>query len=253
MRSARLCFLLIASMAGFLGAQSGAKRAIRIGDMYRLQQRRRPADSRPTASGLRTSSAARIRPRTNEHRCLDGELGRHAGHSVTSSPNAETRRAGVRTASISLSCRHAMAARGRNSGCSTAGRRSEARHRAQGRHREYAWSPDSKRIALMMSDVARTMPTRRTRSRSPSSSTDTTSRDDDSGYLDSTHTHLYVFDIARQEGDADHPGHVTRRAIPHGRRTASGSRSKARGPGSRPRQDEQLRRLRRRGPRRRGA
>jgi dipeptidyl aminopeptidase/acylaminoacyl peptidase len=71
--------------------------------------------------------------------------------------------------------------------------------------RDYEWAPDSKRIALVMNEVKADADTANKRPK-PFVLDRYHFKSDAGGYLDSTHTHLYLFDVATKRVDALTPG-----------------------------------------------
>ncbi|HEY4137076.1 MAG TPA: S9 family peptidase, partial [Casimicrobiaceae bacterium] len=71
--------------------------------------------------------------------------------------------------------------------------------------RDYEWSPDGKRIALAMNDVAPNIDTTNKRPK-PIVLDRYHFKSDAAGYLDSTHTHLYVYDLDTKKAAPITPG-----------------------------------------------
>jgi dipeptidyl aminopeptidase/acylaminoacyl peptidase len=75
---------------------------------------------------------------------------------------------------------------------------------------EFAWSPDSRRLALIASDPdpdsAGVSPDTTQRTHRPIVIDRFQFKEDETGYLDSTRSHLYVFDIARKKAELLTPG-----------------------------------------------
>jgi Tol biopolymer transport system component len=206
MRSARLGFVLIASMAGFLGAQSGAKRAIRIGDIYRLKNVSDPQLS-PEGKWVAyvVSSTDSVKDKTDSDVWMTAWDGSQTIQ-VTSSPDGES------SPRWSPDGRYLAFLSSRQGGKGSQlwlldrqGGEAKRVTELKTGIREYEWSPDSKRIALMMSDVAPDADTTNKKPK-PIVLDRYHFKSDAGGYLDSTHTHLYVFELASRQATLLTPG-----------------------------------------------
>ena len=206
MNSVRIAsaLLLAASVAGI--AQS-AKRPVRVGDMYRIKNVGNPEispDGKWVAYTVTSTDSAK--DKTNSDVWMTSWDGAQTIQ-VTSSPDGESSprwspdgrylsflssRQGGKGAQLWLMDRQGGEAK----------RVTELKTGIE----DYEWAPDGKRIALAMNDV-------------PADSGDTTKKrpkpivldryhfkSDAEGYLDSTHTHLYVFDLATKKAELVTPG-----------------------------------------------
>jgi dipeptidyl aminopeptidase/acylaminoacyl peptidase len=189
-----------------LVAQTAPKRAVRVGDMYRLRNVGAPEispDGQWVAYTLTTLDSAKDKANT------DVWMASWDGTQViqlTSSPDAETSpRWSPDGKYLSfLSSRQG----GKGSQLWLLDRRGGEAQRVtelKDGIDDYAWAPDSKRIALIM--------------RASLDTTDSASskpkpiiidryhfKDDDNGYLDSTRAHLYVFEVADKKATLITPG-----------------------------------------------
>jgi len=197
MRCIRIAFVAIVAIAAALGAQSSAvKRPLRVGDMYRLKNVSDPQlspDEKWVAYVVATTDSAR--DKTDSDIWMTTWDGTQTVQ-VTSSPDGESSprwspdgrylaflspRQGGKGSQLWLLDRRG----------GEATRVTELKTGIQ----EYEWSPDSKRIALSMSDVAADADTANKKPK-PIVLDRYHFKSDVGGYLDSTHTHLSIFDLA---------------------------------------------------------
>ncbi|MDB4877132.1 MAG: peptidase [Gemmatimonadetes bacterium] len=221
MRRHRAASLLLVCLALPLAAQS-AKRALRVGDMYKLKNVGDPQispEGKWVAYTVSTTDSVKDKGDTDIWMTSwDGAQ----TIQVTSSPDGESSprwspdgkylaflssRQGGKGSQLWLLDRQGGEAK----------RISELKSGI----REYEWSPDSKRMAIVMND--------------PSPEADSSKKpkpivldryhfkSDAGGYLDSTHAHLYVFDLATRKAEIVTPGlwdESTPAWSPDGRRIA---------------------------------
>jgi len=207
MRSARLGFVLLSCVTAILGAQpSGAKRAIRIGDMYRLKNVSDPQLS-PEGKWVAyvVSSTDSVKDKTDSDVWMTAWDGSQTIQ-VTSSPDGES------SPRWSPDGRYLAFLSSRQGGKGSQlwlldrqGGEAKRVTELKTGIREYEWSPDSKRIALMMSDVAPEADTTNKKPK-PIVLDRYHFKSDAGGYLDSTHTHLYVFELATRQAALLTPG-----------------------------------------------
>ena len=105
------------------------------------------------------------------------------------------------------------------------GRRGGQAHRLQGRRFHFAWSPDSKRLALVVSDEDPDAPEEGAEEDEEEDGAGRSSMrrlqfmSDGDGYLKDERTHVHVFDVAKKTASSSPPAPSTTRTRP-GRRTA---------------------------------
>ncbi len=189
-----------------LAAQAAPKRSVRVGDMYRVRNVGSPElspDGQWVAYTVTTLDSAKDKSNTDVWMSSwDGTQ----TIQLTSSPDAET------TPRWSPDGKYLSFLSSREGGKGSQlwlldRRGGEAQRVTELKDGidDYAWAPDSKRIALIM--------------RASLDTTDSASskpkpividryhfKDDDNGYLDSTRAHLYVFDLATRKATLITPG-----------------------------------------------
>lgn len=189
--------LLVGSGLGSVTAQTPAKRAVRVGDLYRLKSVDDPAispDGQWVAYTVATADSAKDKSNTD---IWMSSWDATQTIQMTSSPDAETSprwSPDGRYLSF-LSSR----AGGKGSQLWLLDRRGGEAKRItelKGGIDAYDWAPDSKRIALIMRDVTDTTADSTNAKPKPIVIDRYHFKDDDNGYLDSTRSHLYVFDLA---------------------------------------------------------
>ena len=131
-----------------------AKRPLKVEDIYNIREVRDPQRSPDGKWVAYTVDDGDQRHRQEQHRRLDGELGWHpAASSSHRRPKASRLLAGVRTASTSRSSRPG---RGRRGGqvwlLNRAGGEAVKLTDIKGGVHDHAWSPDSKRLVLVVED-----------------------------------------------------------------------------------------------------
>ena len=200
---AALVLSLVATAS--LDAQT-AKRAVRVGDLYRLRTVGAPEispDGQWVAYTVATLDSAKDKSNTDVWMTSwDGTQ----SIQLTSSPDAETSpRWSPDGKYLSfLSSREG----GKGSQLWLLDRRGGEAQRVtelKDGIDEYAWAPDSKRIALIMRASLDTTDSAKTKPK-PIVINRYHFKDDDNGYLDSTRAHLYVFDIASKKPTLLTPG-----------------------------------------------
>ena len=189
-----------------LHAQTAAKRAVRVGDLYRIRTVGTPEispDGQWVAYTVSTPDSAKDKSNTDVWMTSwDGTQ----SIQLTSSPDAETAprwspdgkylsflssREGGKGSQLWLLDRRGGEAQ----------RVSELKDGID----EYAWAPDSKRIALIMRASLDTADSANAKPK-PIVIDRYHFKDDDNGYLDSTRAHLYVFDVAAKKATLITPG-----------------------------------------------
>ncbi len=207
MRSVRLATALLLCIPTLASTQApGTKRPLRTGDMYRLKNVSSPEispDGKWVAYTVSTTDSVKDKTDTDVWMVAwDGSR----TIQVTSSPDGETSpgwspdgrylsflssRQGGKGAQLWLLDRQGGEAK----------RVTELKTGI----REYEWSPDSKRIALVMSDVA-PEPDSANKRPKPIVIDRYHFKSDAGGYLDSTRSHLYVFDVDSRKATILTPG-----------------------------------------------
>ena len=145
------------------GRRRAAAAPLTVDDLYNLRDVRDPQRSPDGKWVAYTVTARHPRDRQERHRRLDGELGRHpADPAHLVARTASRGRAGAPTTATSRSSPRARARRARRSGCWTAPAAKPSRSRdVKGGVADYAWSPDSKRLVLVVEDPDPRDPPRR--------------------------------------------------------------------------------------------
>ncbi len=189
-----------------LSAQATAKRAVRVGDMYRLRNVGAPEispDGQWVAYTVTTLDSAKDKSNTDVWMTSwDGAQ----SIQLTSSPDAET------TPRWSPDGKYLSFLSSREGGKGSQlwlldRRGGEAQRVTELKDGidDYAWAPDSKRIALIMRASLDTTDSANAKPK-PIVIDRYHFKDDDNGYLDSTRAHLYVFDIAVKKATLITPG-----------------------------------------------
>src|SRR5829696_5924930 len=206
MRAIQIAFGVLVCLSVVAGAQSSTKRSIRIGDMYRLKNVGNPEispDGKWVAYAVSATDSAKDKSDTDIWMTSwDGA----ETVQVTSSPDAESapRFSPDGRFLAFLSSRQG----GKGSQLWLIDRRgSEAKRVTELKTaiREYEWSPDSKRIALVMNDAA-AEPDSTNKKPKPIVIDRYRFKSDAGGYLDSARSHLYVFDIETRKSTILTPG-----------------------------------------------
>ena len=203
--TAMITILAIAATS-LLSAQSTAKRAVRVGDMYRLRSVGAPEispDGQWVAYTVTTLDSAKDKSNTDVWMTSwDGTQ----SIQLTSSPDAET------TPRWSPDGKYVSFLSSREGGKGSQlwlldRRGGEAQRVTELKDGidDYAWAPDSKRIALIMRASLDTADSANAKPK-PIVIDRYHFKDDDNGYLDSTRAHLYVFDIAAKKATLITPG-----------------------------------------------
>jgi dipeptidyl aminopeptidase/acylaminoacyl peptidase len=206
MRALRIVPLLVLTASALAAAQAPGKRVIRVGDMYRLKNVGDPQISPDGAWVAYTVSATdSAKDKTDTDIWMTSWDGTQTLQ-VTSSPDGESAprfspdgrylsflssRQGAKGSQLWLLDRRGGEAR----------RVTELKTGI----REYEWSPDGKRIVLAMSDAP---PDDDTTNKKPKPIVLDRYhfKSDAGGYLDSTHTHLYLFDLGTRTAELLTPG-----------------------------------------------
>jgi Tol biopolymer transport system component len=191
---------LIVGLASIASAQGAvAKRPIRVGDMYRVKNVNDPQlspDGKWVAYTVTTTDSAKDKSDTDIWMTSwDGSQ----TIQVTSSPDGESspRWSPDGRYLAFISSRQA----GKGGQLWLLDRRGgEAKRVTELKTgiRQYEWSPDSKRLALVMSDVAPDADTTNKKPK-PIVVDRLHFKSDAGGYLDSTHTHIYLFDLETRQ------------------------------------------------------
>jgi len=199
-------FALAFLVAPVATAQTPAKRPIRTGDLYRLKVVQSPElspDGQWVAYTVTTTDSAK--DKTNTDVWMTSWDGTQSIQ-LTSSPDAET------TPRWSPDGKYLSFLSSREGGKGSQlwlldRRGGEAKRVSElkGGIDEYSWAPDSKRIAIVMHDVD-DADTSKTATPKPIVLDRYHFKDDDNGYLDSTRSHLYVFDLAAKKAALLAPG-----------------------------------------------
>ncbi len=193
MRFHRAAACAIAIVAASSPAQTPSKRVVRVGDLYRLKNVAAPQvspDGQWVAYTVATLDS--VKDKSNTDVWMTSWDGAQAIQ-LTSSPDAET------TPRFSPDGRYLSFLSSREGGKGSQlwlldRRGGEAKRvtELKGGIDDYDWAPDSKRIALIMHDVAEPDSNAKPK---PIVIDRYHFKDDDNGYLDSTRSHLYTFDL----------------------------------------------------------
>ncbi len=206
MRSIRVFSMLVLTASAVAAGQGQAKRAIRVGDMYRL---RNVGDAQVSPEGAWVAYTVSATDSAKDKSDTDIWVTSWDGSQtiqVTSSPDGES------APRFSPDGRYLSFLSSRQGGKGAQlwlldRRGGEAKRVSELKTgiRSYEWSPDGKRMVLVMSDVP--------------ADNDTTNRkpkpivldryhfkSDAGGYLDTTHAHLYLFDLDTRKAELLTPG-----------------------------------------------
>ena len=204
MRSLRFIWPLIAAFSA--AAAQGTKRPLRVGDMYRLKTVSDPQlspDGAWVAYTVSTTDSAR--DKTDADVWMTSWDGTRTVQ-LTSSPDAET------TPRWSPDGRYLSFLSSRQGGKGPQlwllDRRGGEAVRVTDLKtgiRSYEWSPDAKRLVFVMADAAPQADSANRRPK-PIVIDRYHFKSDAGGYLDSTHTHLYLFDLATRTATVLTPG-----------------------------------------------
>ncbi|HEX4683680.1 MAG TPA: S9 family peptidase [Gemmatimonadaceae bacterium] len=197
--------ILFASAVGAQGAP-GVKRPVRVGDMYRIKNvggLSLSPDGRWVAYTVTTTDSAKDKSDTDVWMTTwDGAQ----TIQVTSSPDGES------DPKFSPDGRYLSFLSSRQGGKGSQlwimdRQGGEARRLTDLKTgiRDYEWSPDAKRIALVMNDAAPDADTSNKRPK-PIVLDRYHFKSDAGGYLDSTHTHIQLFDVATKKAEPLTPG-----------------------------------------------
>jgi dipeptidyl aminopeptidase/acylaminoacyl peptidase len=207
MRSARIASLLLASAVALSGAQSStAKRPLRVGDMYRLKTVADPQIS-PEGNWVAyvVSSTDSAKDKTDSDIWMTSWDGAHTIQ-VTSSPDGES------SPRWSPDGRYLAFLSSRQGGKGSQlwlldrqGGEAKRVTELKTGIRQYEWAPDGKRIALVMNDVA-PEPDSANKKPKPIVLDRYHFKSDGGGYLDSTRSHLYLFDLDTRKSAILTPG-----------------------------------------------
>lgn len=206
MRAIRVVPLLALTAVVSATAQAPGKRVVQVGDMYRLKNVNDPQlspDGAWVAYTVTSTDSAKDKSDTDIWMTSwDGSQ----TIQVTSSPDGES------APRFSPDGRYLSFLSSRQGGKGSQlwlldRRGGEARRVTELKTsiREYEWSPDSRRIVLAMSDVPANEDTTNKKPK-PIVLDRYHFKSDASGYLDTTHTHLYLFDVATRKSEPLTPG-----------------------------------------------
>jgi dipeptidyl aminopeptidase/acylaminoacyl peptidase len=207
MRSVRLATALLLCIPVLTAAQgAAAKRPIRIGDMYRLKNVNSPEispDGKWVAYTVSTTDSAKDKTDTDVWMTTwDGSQ----TVQVTSSPDGET------APRWSPDGRYLSFLSSRQGGKGSQlwlldrqGGEAKRVTELKTGIREYEWSPDAKHIALVMNDAAPEVDSANKKPK-PIVIDRYHFKSDAGGYLDSTRSHLYVFDLDSRKATNLTPG-----------------------------------------------
>ena len=205
MRAFRVVPLLVVTVSALAAPQGPGKRVVQVGDMYRLKNVGDPQLSPDGAWVAYTvSSTDSSKDKSDTDIWMTSWDGSQTIQ-VTSSPDGES------APRFSPDGRYLSFLSSRQGGKGSQlwlldRRGGEARRVTELKTgiRAYEWSPDAKRIVLVMSDAAADNDT--TRKPKPIVLDRYHFKSDAGGYLDTTHTHLYLFDVEARKADLLTPG-----------------------------------------------
>ena len=205
MRAIRIVLLLVATAAVTAAAQTPGKRVIVVGDMYRLKNVGDPQLSpRGNWVAYTVSSTDSAKDKSDTDIWMTSWDGTQTIQ-VTSSPDGEA------APRFSPDGRYLSFLSSRQGGKGSQlwlldRRGGEARRITEFESgiRSYEWSPDARRIVLVMSDAPASKDS--TKKPKPIVLDRYHFKSDAGGYLDTTHTHLYLFDLATSHSELLTPG-----------------------------------------------
>ena len=206
MRAIRVVAFLMLSAGMLAGAQTPGKRVVRVGDMYRLRNVGDPQISpEGTWVAYTVSSTDSAKDKSDTDIWMTSWDGGQTIQVTSSSDGESSPRFSPDGKYLAfLSSRQG----GKGSQLWLLDRRGgEARRVTELKTaiREYGWSPDSKRLVLAMTDVPADNDTTNKKPK-PIVLDRYHFKSDAGGYLDTTHTHLYLFDLETRKAELLTPG-----------------------------------------------